>query len=121
MNWHTYETSPIDMGWENLKTVQETITDLVERMKGSDRKNDIDPSDLNSFLRSWEGAKNAAAEKGWEGDFRHEPCVFWVPAETEFSYGFVFKQDSNGTTYVVSPVEMAWLAGDFAHRPGKSI
>ncbi len=113
MTWFTYETSPIDMGWESLRTVQETVAELVQRMHDATRSNDIDPSDLNIFLRSWEAAKDSATVKGWEGDFRQEPRVFWIPAETEFIYGFVFKQDNNGTTYVVAPVEMAWLESDF--------
>ena len=109
MPWYTYEIGPIDLGWENLKTVRETSTFLLEKGLAAGRKNDIDPSELQAFLKSWQSAKDAASEKGWEGDFRHEPVVMWIPNDTEFNYGFVFKQDNNGTTYVISPIEMSWL------------
>ena len=112
MTWHTYEVPPIDIGWENLKTVRETAAALLERSVGSMRKNDIDDSVLQGFLRSWESAKDAASQKGWDGDFRLEPVVMWIPNDTEFNYGFAFKQDNNGTTYVISPVEMPWLKPD---------
>lgn len=112
MDWHTYEIAPIDFGWENLKTVQETAAALLEKSESSTCKNDIDSSELQAFLRSWETAKDAASKSGWEGDFRDQPVVIWIPAETEFSYGFVFKQENNGTTYIISPVEMPWLGFD---------
>jgi hypothetical protein len=113
MNWNTYEVPPIDIGWGNLKTVQETAASLLATSGEGTQKNDIDDSNLQSFLRSWESAKEAAGQKGWEGDFRLEPVVIWVPNDTEFNYGFVFKQDNNGTTYVVSPVEMPWLESEY--------
>lgn len=113
MTWHTYEVAPIDMGWENLRTVQETASILATRMQSAVRKHDVDASELHSFLAAWESAKDAASTAGWEGDFRNEPVVLWVPDDTEFSYGFVFKQDNNGTTYVVSPVPMPWLESEF--------
>jgi hypothetical protein len=113
MPWHTYEVSPIDIGWENLKTVCETAAVLLERSVGATQANDIDDSDLQAFLRSWESAKVAASQSGWERDFRNQPVVMWIPNDTEFNFGFVLKQDNNGTTYVVSPVEMPWLEPDF--------
>ena len=112
MTYFTYEVPPIDFGWEHLKTINETVVNFAARIASTVRKNDIDTIDLTDFLDRWSRAKDAASEKGWEGDFRHEPCVFWVPADTEFDYGFVFKQDNNGNTYVVSPVEMPWLESD---------
>ena len=113
MTWYTYEIPPIDHGWDNLKTVRETAAALLERSGSTIRKNDVDDSDFQSFLRSWESAKDAASVKGWDGDFRHEPVVMWIPNDTEFNYGFAFKQDNNGTTYIISPVEMPWLESEY--------
>jgi hypothetical protein len=113
MTWHTYEIAPIDFGWENLKTVRETAVALLESGQASALKNDIDASDLQDFLISWESAKTAASEKGWDGDLKGEPVVMWIPNDTEFNYGFAFKQDNNGTTYVMSPVEMPWLESEY--------
>ena len=110
MPWHIYDIAPIDFGWENLKTVRETASVFLERGSlSSSRINDIDTSDLEDFLRYWKSAKDAASTKGWEGDFRNEPVVMWIPNDSEFKCGFAFKQDSNGTTFVISPVEMPWL------------
>jgi hypothetical protein len=113
MTWHTYEVPPIDFGWENLNSVQEIASRLLEKSLGSKLKNDIDDSDLQSFLRSWNSAKEAASEKGWDGDLSLEPVVMWIPNHTEFNYGFALKQDNNGTTYVISPVRMPWLESDY--------
>lgn len=109
MTWHTYEVPPIDFGWNNLRTVRETVNSLAARMQSEFLENDIDPSEVQHFLANWESAKAEASAAGWEGDLRHEPVVFWIPDDTEFSYGFILKQDNNGTTYVVSPVPLPWL------------
>ena len=103
MNWIVYSIGPIDHGWEHLKTVRETlpaIAAIEDEFAGS---GDINSEEVTKFLQGWKSAKDAARGSGWEGDFRHEPRVFWLPADVKFVYGFVFKQDNNGTTFVVSP------------------
>jgi hypothetical protein len=109
MSWHTYEVPPVDIGWENLRTVQETERFLAAKAQGAGQGSNAAAADLRSFLAAWESAKDAATSEGWEGDLRNEPVVFWVPDDAEFTFGFVLKQDNNGTTYVVSPVPMPWL------------
>lgn len=48
--------------------------------------------------------------KEWEGDIRNkEIYVFAVPDEMETSIGLVWKQDNNGTTFIISPVELPHL------------
>jgi hypothetical protein len=109
MTWYTYVLPPIDFGWENPKTVRETAAAILASSTSGVRPNDVDAADLNNFLESWRSAKAAASAAGWEGDFREEPVVMWLPNESEFKHGFVLKQDNNGETYVVSPVELPWL------------
>ncbi|MGQ4879209.1 hypothetical protein ACOJCM_11655 [Billgrantia sp. LNSP4103-1] len=109
MSWFVYEIPPIDIGWEHLKSVRETLSDIVSYGAAYDGGNEIDASEINAFLRSWDHAKELAGTHSWEGDFREEPKVFWLPGDVEFRYGFVFKQDNNGTTYVVSPQELPAL------------
>ena len=109
MTWHTYALPPIDFGWENLKSVRETAAAILASSTSGARPNDVDAADLNHFLTSWQSAKAAASAAGWEGDFREEPVVMWLPNESEFKHGFVLKQDNNGETFVVSPVELPWL------------
>ena len=110
MSWIVYELGPIDWGWENLKTVAQTVAEIAKTSEEIEESNDVNAQGVRSFLESWESAKEAAASSGWEGDFRHEPCVFWLPGEVNFVHGFVFKQDNNGTTFVVSPQELPAVA-----------
>lgn len=106
--WYVYEIPPIDLNWEFLKTVEETASVLAqqlarERVQGEDFGA---PVTFEGFIADWKDAQRAASMKGWAGEFRDSPVVFWVPDDAAFSYGFAFKQDSNGTTYVVSPVPL---------------
>jgi hypothetical protein len=52
-----------------------------------------------------------AERHGWEGDFSFPARVLWLLEEgsNAFAYAFVWKQDHNGTTYVVSPYPLPWL------------
>ena len=106
-----YVIPPIDFGWEHLPTVQDTL-------KAIKRDEDIraDGGELydlayrsEKFSKDWEEAVTVAKSMGMSSDFRQEPSVFWMPSELQMEYGFVFKEDSNGTTYVVSQLEMPWL------------
>lgn len=115
MAWHVYEIAPIDHGWHNLKPVSTWAGELAQQQFSAAAH---DPNDgisygedplVQEFLDRWESAKSAASSAGWEGDFRQEPVIFWLPGGSDFDYGFVIKQDNNGTTYVVSPVELPHL------------
>lgn len=107
MQWHVYEIGPIDLRWERLQTVDEVRATLAaEQASGEAASHTFD---LSTLERAWQDAQDAAYDAGWAGDFRNEPVIFWVPAESEFDFGFVIKQDNNGVTYVVSPVEFPHL------------
>lgn len=107
-----YHIAPIDFGWESLKTVAGTVRKL-SALKVEFAINDINEAakvqDADRFLADWEAAKQMAREKGWDGDFRQDPVVFWIPFNDGFRYGFVFKQNTKGTTFVITPVAMPWL------------
>jgi hypothetical protein len=97
---YAYTLSPIDIGWENLKTVKETLLFLFDTCSPF----------FDKFASEWDHAKTLAKENGWDGDFRTDPAVFWIPTqELEFAYGFVFKQNNNGDTFIVSPRPLPWL------------
>jgi hypothetical protein len=106
VTWIVYALGPIDWGWENLKTVAQTVAEIAKNSEEIEASNDVNAEGVRRFLDSWESAKEAAAEAGWEGDFRHAPYVFWLPGEVDFVHAFVFKQDNNGTAFVVSPQEL---------------
>ena len=103
---YAYKMMPVDVGWENLKTVEETVAELASRFEV---REDLIPHEVIDqqtpvceFISRWEHAKHFAAKVGWDGDFRGPPYVFWLPCEGEFSPAFVFKHDNNGATFVVS-------------------
>ena len=113
---YTYCLPPIDYGWSHLRTVAETVAAIFA---GDDADSDgeevaqgdvVSSKAVRAFLDWWELAKARLKSEGyWEGDFRGAPCVFWLPAEGDFEYGFVFKQSNNGTTFVVSPQPLPGL------------
>lgn len=112
--WHVYETFPIDFDWGHLPSVDDVAQKLggIEAiMRAAGDENYIEGTSLDSFLDAWENAKAAARDHGWEGDFRAGPVVMWIPEKERggFRPGFVFKQDNNGSTFVISPVELPHL------------
>lgn len=113
--WHMYELGPIDHNWEYLPKVADvakTLGGSEAQMMALHGETGEAGISLNNFLSAWESAKTAASCHGWEGDFRGAPVVMWLPVwdTYEFSFGFVLKQDNNGTTLVVSPVPLPHLA-----------
>lgn len=110
--WHVYDTGPIDIGWHNLPTVQEVALKFAEEDVMAKLSNTVSENDsAEIFLRNFDNAQSHANSLNWNGDFREEPRVFWLPSESDgcFLYGFVWKQDSNGITYIISPFKLPWL------------
>jgi hypothetical protein len=52
-----------------------------------------------------------AAHVRWDGDMRHLPSVGAVLAPPNTVPYLVVKQDNNGTTFVISSIELPWPAG----------
>lgn len=105
--WYIYHLSPIDFGWENLPEFEDVLCNVSKlQQQGSGNGTYIDTA---QFVVDYNRAKELAARNGWEGDYRETPRVFFLPADNEFTYGFVWKHDNNGDTFVVSPVGMPWL------------
>lgn len=106
-----YVIPPIDFGWEHLPTVEDTLKAI--KRDEEIRSNGGELYDLayrsEKFSKDWEQAVTIAKSMGMSSDFRQEPSVLWMPSELQMEYGFVFKEDNNGTTYVVSHIEMPWL------------
>ena len=102
-----YAISPIDFGWEHCPTVSE-FAGQIARLE-FDNIGYGSRGDFDEFVKNFEKAKELALAKGWEGDIRGEAHVFQVPVEGAFAYGFAWKQDNNGDTFVISPVELPHL------------
>lgn len=104
---------PIDYGWEDLETV-EAVAAKFARHDAALEVNDVSYEE-RKLPRYWTALKQAyelAKGEGWEGDFRASggPQVFFVPGiKNDMEYGFVWKQDNNGTTFIVAPYEFPWL------------
>lgn len=107
---HVYAIGPIDFGWEHLATVEDFAAKLAA-IDARVRVNGWSGEFINSemFIGLWEQAKEQAKAAGWEGDFREPPAVFFIPENSTFMFGFVIKQDNNGTTFVVSPRRLPHL------------
>jgi hypothetical protein len=102
---HAYETNPIDFGWEHLQTVWEVAARLGQEEAQAAAQGGAAATNptLAEFLAGWKQAQDSAAAVGWDGAFRHEPRVIWLPEDGRFAPGFVIKQDTDGTTYVATP------------------
>ena len=119
LRWAAYTLPPIDFGWENLSTVEEVLRvfqadEEKARLEALQEDYEFQQEDLPyssvAFQREWAYAKNMAKEiSGGDEELRHDPAVMWIPGEAQFNYAFVFKMQENGTTFVISPVEMPWL------------
>lgn len=108
MSWYAYFINPIDVHWEYLPTVDEFLT-KIKSSAGQYYPYAYVDRITTEFEAAFENAQKLALEAGWEGDFRHDPSVFFLPDETEFAYGFAWKQDNNGDTVIVSPRPLFWL------------
>ena len=107
MTWNAYEICPIDEKWEFLQTLEQTRIALASKKPDAFAPEDDDR--LLRFETDWKNAKAKARKLNWEGDVRGCVRVFWLPDEFELTYGFVWKQSNNGTTFVVSPKPLPHL------------
>ncbi|MDF2784473.1 MAG: uncharacterized protein K0S95_1008 [Pantoea eucrina] len=110
MSWFTYAIAPIDWNWDFMDTVEQTVAKMAEKSALDFPHGDEHRlSEVKQFINDWEQARNLAYAGMWEGDYREPPKVFWIPDDHSFTYAFVWKQDNNGTTFIVSPVPLPHL------------
>ena len=102
---YCYEVGTIDWGWHHLQSIEKTVLDLFN--------NEWDGDVLQNMQANWMVAQRLATGK-CSGPWRkglEAPAVFWIPTKDGgMAYGFIFKQDHGGDTFVVTPYEMPWLA-----------
>lgn len=108
--WHMYEFSPIDHGWETMKTVQEMIATFADNPTGNPAWGHAvgKSGEIATFLAYLESAKTFARRHGWEGDFAVKPRIFSIPDVDGlvFRIGFAFKQHNDGSSFLISPVPL---------------
>lgn len=114
---HGYRISPIDFGFRYLRRLEEfrdlaRLEDLA-KYEGLGQyqgfTSTFSRATLERFDLNFEAAKRMAADLLWEGDFREGPFVMPVLVELEVGYAFVWKQENNGSTFVISPVPLPYV------------
>ena len=109
--FYTYRFGPLDF-FHGTTPVIEHLIDAHERGPEIGRDH---AKELKAFIR----ACLAAKEMGFDGEIRSydEGCVcFFIPVvpvdcAEPLGTAFILKQDNNGTTFVMSPVELPHLDG----------
>lgn len=116
MKWYAYDIAPIDWGWDFLPTVEQMAAKYAENDAAAaiEQNPFVDGPVVLDFLDEFREAKEAARAKGWEGDYRGEgrPRVLFLPgagSNCAFQHAFAWKQDNNGTTFIISPYPLPWL------------
>lgn len=119
---YAYHISPMDFGWSLMSTTQQFMRTLLDYASP-----EISPkrvaSNLADFGRFCEEALEAGDKVGWEGDFRgsETPRVMVLPGEVYPYLALIWKQDNNGSTFVVSEVPMPWLDELVGWEGGKAV
>jgi hypothetical protein len=109
---HAYHIAPMDFGWSRLPTIKQAMQTMLENCDDSMHCcGEGDPSTIIELLQFYRRAMAFAKEIGWEGDFRpgNEPRVALIPDECEPATVLVWKQDNNGSTFVVSTIPLPHL------------
>jgi len=66
---------------------------------------------VRELLEDFVAATLQAAAAGWEGDFTDGPFICgWPTGEPEAAWGFAWKQDNNGETWVLTTEPLHDLA-----------
>ncbi|MEV0006463.1 hypothetical protein AB0H28_29875 [Micromonospora sp. NPDC050980] len=71
--------------------------------------NDASPHATRWALQAVLALADAAPDIGWQGDMRHLPSVGVIPDPPAVTAYLIVKQDDNGTTFVVTTSNAAWL------------
>ena len=108
MLWHFYVLNPIDFDWEFMPTVREFKQILVRQDIEGDWSANPVAIDFHFEARR-EKIMECAKKLYWDGSLRGDVHVFTLPFHEQFKFGFVWMQDTGGTTFVASPVDMPWL------------
>ena len=111
---YAYHTNPIDFLWWHLPTVTEVMKKTMDAIVAHNDGDYASPTWLADFINNFNTSQHLAHQVGWKwNDFAEGPCVFYMPAEVEFSYGFVWKHSDNGSCFIISPVKLLSLDDDF--------
>ncbi len=97
-----YALTPIDH-WTGWMSEAEFLSQLGEGYM---------PVDESAYLATKDRALDLARSAGWEGDIRQGPFIAGLPTNDEHLFLLGWKQDNNGTTYIVSPYRLPWVEAE---------
>lgn len=106
-----YQIAPLDFGWGRFVHVDEYVASLVLADKETrlvEGEAEFGTS-VVAFYVFLHRALKAARKAGWDGDFRDEPHVGFLPSAHEPIIFLIWKHDNNGVTFVASHVELPYL------------
>ena len=103
-----YETPPIDYFLGMMPLSQYIKKSIAMEMEHESEDTSTITNILSMVCEAIIKVKDATI---WEGDFNTKMYVFAIPDvdNTDMKIGFVWKQENNGTSFVVSPVSLPWL------------
>ncbi|WP_181703312.1 hypothetical protein [Chthonobacter albigriseus] len=104
-DWHCYQLDPIDFGRERLVEVDEVLCSSPDQFG-------FTQNEINRIRLDLQIAKSLAKKVNWDGTFRsgRKPRLLpLVSGSNSFVHGFVWKQENNGETFVLSPVPLKQL------------
>lgn len=110
MKKYAYALAPIDFwaGWMKEPDFEHQLAEVYAA--------DDVPAVLRDYLEFRDAALGLARKIEWEGDFREGPFVAGLPSIDQSRILIAWKQDNNGTTFVVSPSPLPWLDRDAAAK-----
>ncbi|MFL9471650.1 hypothetical protein ACKERC_05100 [Acinetobacter baumannii] len=111
MMLYGYHFSTIENNWEDLTPLNEFLQTFADDDGDVSQR---DKESLKEIIAKSDTALALAKEMGWDGSYTGCLYLFWLPSKNtqSFEYGFVFKQTSDNSTFVISPIELAYLAQD---------
>lgn len=111
---YTYVINPMDWQWDAFPDVPTAISRIIQGDPYIPNSQNETWVTVMFFCRALAAAFDAAVDAGWERDFKGSGGVrcFALPAQDEPKWGFVWKQENNGFTFVMSPVGLPYLIPD---------
>lgn len=109
MTWTLYHIPPMDAGWDLLGSVRDARDKILQNefCREDDAPCDQEMCAFDAVLdAALDAALGEARRMGWRGDFSVGPRLFWLPCDSVPIYGFVWKAQDNGSTYVASPIAL---------------
>lgn len=108
---YVYQIAPMDFGWDRLIHVDQYVASLAISDKEERLINEevLFGTGILSFYAFLHRALRAGRKVGWDGNFRDEPHVGFLPASNEPIIFLVWKHDNNGDTFVACTMELPYL------------